>query len=160
MGVRPLYVGIGECRCGRIDTRLYFIPTGRMLPEAVCVPCLEARGFQEPEPRTEQDLITVDGKLEWKMTDATTRSEQMHLGHGHTFEAITDKDEQLIGWLHTHPDARNPRILCQSFCAVRPLNGAPVHQVLCADPLTLTPSLQCRMCGAHGNVTDGKWEPR
>lgn len=26
-------------------------------------------------------------------------------------------------------------------------------------PLTLTPSLLCRICGDHGFITDGKWVP-
>jgi hypothetical protein len=27
------------------------------------------------------------------------------------------------------------------------------------DPLTLTPSLQCRVCGHHGHITAGRWAP-
>lgn len=84
---------------------------------------------------------------------------RLDLGDGHSFEAVIGHDDHLVGWLHTHLDARSPTgMLCQSFCAVRPIDGAPVHQVLCADPLTLVPSLKCRMCGAHGNITNGRWE--
>ena len=27
------------------------------------------------------------------------------------------------------------------------------------EPLTLTPSLLCRVCGTHGHITAGKWVP-
>jgi hypothetical protein len=33
----------------------------------------------------------------------------------------------------------------------------PVWQVLSADPLTLAPSLLCRVCGRHGFIRDGRW---
>ena len=92
-----------------------------------------------------------------------TRSEDpaLYLGLGHEFAPVTDNDDRLVGWLHTHPDARSTSgVLCQSFCAVRPIDGAPVHEILSAEPLTLSPSLKCRICGAHGEVTAGKWEPR
>jgi hypothetical protein len=159
MAMRPLYVGVGECRCGRLDTRLYYVPPLIPITESMCSTCLLGRGYQAPEPRTADDILSVDDKLSWKPEEPLIHVGQMELGHGHTFEAVLDKDDQLIGWLHTHPDARNSNDLCQSFCAVRPFNGAPVHQIVCVDPLTLTPSLQCRTCGAHGNVTNGTWEP-
>lgn len=156
---RPIYVGVGECRCGRVDTRLYFVPGAISISESACASCLVTHGYSEPEPRTADDLLSVDGKLTWKADEPLVHVGKLELGHDHAFEAVIGTDEQLVGWLHSHPDARNPNILCQSFCAVRPLNGTPVHQVVCSDPLTLTPSLKCRMCGAHGNVTNGKWEP-
>lgn len=160
MAMRPLYVGVGECRCGRLDTRLYYVPPLIPVTESMCSTCLLGRGYTEPEPRTAADLVSVDDKLEWKADEPLVHVGQMPLGHGHFFEAVLDKDDALIGWLHTHPDTRNPNVLCQSFCVVRPFNGSPVHQVISADPLTLTPSLKCRTCGAHGEVINGAWEPR
>lgn len=157
---RPIYVGVGECRCKRIDVRLYFVPRTIAMSGAICAVCLLERGYTEPEARTADDIVSVDGKLAWKSEEPLVHVGKLDLGHGHTFEATIDTKEQLIGWLHTHPDPRNPNVLCQSFCAVRPLNGCPVHVVLKADPLTLSPSLKCRTCGAHGEVTNGKWEPR
>jgi hypothetical protein len=85
---------------------------------------------------------------------------KMRLGHGHFFEVMLGHSGQLIGWLHTHPDARNSNGLCQSVCMVRPIDGAPVHDIVQVDPLTLSPSLLCRTCGAHGDVIDGQWKPR
>jgi len=157
---RPIYVGVGECRCGKLDVRLYYVPIAIPMPEAVCSSCLLARGYNEPEPRTADDILSVDDRLSWKNDEPLIHVGKLDLGHGHSFEVVLDANDQLIGWLHTHPDGRNPEVLCQSFCAVRPLNGTPVHQVIASDPLTLAPSLKCRTCGAHGEVSNGKWEPR
>lgn len=162
MGSRPVYVGVGECKCGRLDEKLFHVPNTTLLTHPMCGQCLLERGFEVPEPRTADDILDVDGKLLWKSSDdPTVHVGRLDLGLGHFFEAVIGNDEKLVGWVHTHPDARSAEgMLCQSFCAVRPLNGAPVHQVLCAEPLTLMPSLKCRMCGAHGEVVNGKWEPR
>jgi len=159
MDARPIYVGVGECRCGRLDARLYFVPSVISVQNASCSSCLLERGFQEPEPRTADDLLSVDGKLQWKSDEPLIHVGKLDLGYGHTFEVVLDSDEQLIGWLHTHSDARNPADLCQSFCAVRPLNGSPVHTVVEVSPLTLSPDLQCSSCGARGYVREGKWVP-
>ena len=44
---------------------------------------------------------------------------------------------------------------------VRGFNGAVEGwTVVKLDPLTLTPSLLCRICGDHGYITDGKWDSR
>lgn len=164
---RPIYLGMGECACGKPDTKLYHVPGTELAHQAVCARCLEARGFAMPVPRTADDLETGDGRPERRAETVTKPYPKepepyvgkLDLGYGHYFEVVIGNDERLVGWLHTHPDARGGAALCQSFCTVRPLNGAPVHQILCADPLTLTPSLLCRTCGAHGNVVNGKWEP-
>lgn len=31
------------------------------------------------------------------------------------------------------------------------------HELLSADPLTISPSLQCRSCPSHGFIVNGKW---
>lgn len=156
---RPIYVGVGECRCKRIDVRLYYVPGAVPMPAAICAACLLERGIAEPEARTAEDMTSVDGKLEWKPDEPIVYPDKLDLGYGHVFEVVVNQDDALIGWLHTHPDARNLDVLCQSFCAVQPLSDAPVHTVVSIDPLTLEPSLKCRTCGAHGHVRNGKWEP-
>ena len=161
---RPVYVGVGECDCKRVDVQLYHVPGTDLAHRPVCEVCLAARGYEVPVPRTADDLEEIDGRPTWKPTatlpDPLVMVGKMNIGHGHFFEAVLGSDEQLVGWMHTHPDARSSEgMLCQSFCAVRPLNGAPIHQIICVDPLTLQPSLLCRTCGAHGNVTNGQWEP-
>jgi hypothetical protein len=166
---RPVYVGIGECDCKRIDAKLYHVPGTELARRPVCAVCLIDRGFEVPAPRTADDLDEIDGRPTWKplataptveAVTALASEDQLDLGHGHLFAAVLDNNNQLVGWLHTHPDKRSPTgTLCQSFCAVRPLNGSPVHQIISVEPLTLLPSLLCRMCGAHGHVTNGRWEP-
>jgi hypothetical protein len=142
---RPAYVGIGECACARVDVQLYRVPGSVVTVPPVCASCLDA-GRTAPMTALGPAPLAHVGRLD--------------LGHGHVFEVVYGVDDQLVGWLHTHPDRRNPTAeLCQSFCAVRPLNGTPVHQVVRVDPLTLSPSLLCRMCGAHGHVRDNQWEP-
>lgn len=32
-------------------------------------------------------------------------------------------------------------------------------QIVQAEPLTVTPSILCRMCGCHGFITNGEWVP-
>ena len=163
MRERATYVGVGECECRRFDIRLYHVPGTPFTRSPVCARCLGLQGYEEPVPRTERDVEEVNGTTAWKRTTGPlepTYAAKLDLGHGHLLEAVIDMHNQLVGWLHTHPDTRtadNPT--CQSFCAVRPLDSAPVHQVVCADPLTLFPSLLCRACGARGNVTNGIWEP-
>jgi len=151
--MRPLYLGTGECDCGRVDVRIYRVPGTTLDMRARCGACLENQGYEVPKPRTIADFDSPSEAL-------TPRDLSIDLGHGHVFQAVTGVDGKLVGWLHTHPDARAAGALCQSFCAVRPLNGCPVHQVVSEDPLTLTPSLKCRVCGAHGEVLNGRWEPR
>lgn len=158
---RPTYVGTGECRCGRIDVQLYRVTDVER--RATCARCLADQGVIVARARTADDVEEVNGILQWKT--ATHEGEplvhvgKMDLGFGHTFEAALDAHGNLAGWLHAHPDARDARP-CKSFCAVRAIDGLPVHAVLQADPLTLSPSLKCRSCGAHGEVINGKWEPR
>lgn len=31
--------------------------------------------------------------------------------------------------------------------------------VVKADPLTLSPSIKCRVCGNHGRIIEGQWRP-
>lgn len=38
-------------------------------------------------------------------------------------------------------------------------DAAPTWQVQSWDPLTLSPSILCRECGAHGFVREGRWVP-
>ncbi len=86
--------------------------------------------------------------------------DELDIGMGHKLTPVVDASDRLVGWLHAHPDARSAiGALCQSFCAVREGIGAPVHEIVTVEPLTLHPSLECRTCGAHGCVKNGKWEP-
>lgn len=37
--------------------------------------------------------------------------------------------------------------------------GRPVWQVQSWEPLTLSPSLLCQLCGDHGFIQNGRWVP-
>lgn len=40
-----------------------------------------------------------------------------------------------------------------------PYGDTVYWDLLSLDPLSVTPSLHCLTCGAHGFITDGKWRP-
>lgn len=69
-------------------------------------------------------------------------------------------DEPLARWLIKHdceviPDPEDPEDgEIQKVC-VPALH--PDHVVVSEEPLTITPSLLCSVCGLHGFVTDGRW---
>jgi hypothetical protein len=54
--MRPIYVGMGGCRCGRLETRLYEIPSEDRFPCLVCTVCLEGMGVAVPRPLTAEDV--------------------------------------------------------------------------------------------------------
>lgn len=37
--------------------------------------------------------------------------------------------------------------------------GSPRWQVIAWEPLTISPSLLCRLCGDHGFIREGRWVP-
>lgn len=82
--------------------------------------------------------------------------------HGFQFVAASDDTrEQPSGIIEYHMDVINERP-CGGHCSFAPhknSNGAS-WDVVSLDPLTLTPSVWCKPpggCGAHGFITDGKW---
>lgn len=65
---------------------------------------------------------------------------------------------ELLGfhWRHYKPDGS----FChQGFIATHYENPDLGWQLVSLDPLTLAPSLLCRVCGTHGFIRDGKWMP-
>jgi hypothetical protein len=84
--------------------------------------------------------------------------DDLDLGEGHVLSPVHDQNDRLVGWLHTHRDVRSvDSRVCQSFCAVVTGLGPDVHVVDSLKPLTLSPSLKCRVCGSHGHVENGQW---
>lgn len=58
------------------------------------------------------------------------------------------------------PDERNPTVYHWCEPSRRwAASGTDDHEVVTADPLTLTPSLLCDTCGLHGFIRDGRWVP-
>lgn len=65
--VRPLYVGVGQCSCRRMDVRLYLVPGVKYTRQMMCDRCLLSQGYEVPKPRTASDIVEdVDGALRWK----------------------------------------------------------------------------------------------
>lgn len=48
---------------------------------------------------------------------------------------------------------------CVGFVPFKSYDPAHGWDVLAEEPLTLSPSLLCRLCGSHGFIRDGKWVP-
>jgi len=154
VSVRPIYVGVGECGCGRLDAALYQLPNAPVTGRLACAWCLADQGLIVTRPRTADDLELVDGVPQWKVPTPAPRTAtaELDLGAGHFFVAIFDADDVFVGWLHRHGT-------CQTFVAVRYVEGVPVYHITCADPLTLAPDVCCRRCGAHGRIINGVWLP-
>lgn len=162
MSVRPIYVGVGECGCARLDVALYQLPGTPVTGRLACAWCLADQGLVVARPRTADDLELVDGVPRWKVPAPAPRTAaaELALGAGHFFVAIFDADDVFVGWLHRHPHASaDTATTCQTFCAVRYVEGVPIYRIDCADPLTLSPDVCCRLCGAHGRIVNGVWLP-
>ncbi len=89
---------------------------------------------------------------------------RIDIGEGHSIEFLEYKDDKRAGLsdYHVKPDG-SP---CGGFVSFRggawskEFEGNPDHQsweVASWEPLTISPSLLCRVCGDHGFIRDGKW---
>ena len=63
------------------------------------------------------------------------------------------------GFLHVIQAHRNPAgAWCYGHVSTNPADN-PHWTLLSEEPLTLSPSLQCRSCPNHGHIVNGRWEP-
>ncbi len=86
----------------------------------------------------------------------------MDMGSGVLLSWLVDTDERMTGLVHRHP--RPDGTPCGSSAIMLDVPGAredwpdlPLWSVERWDPLTLSPSVLCRACGAHGWVREGRW---
>ena len=63
---RPMYVGYGTCRCGRVEVSLYRLPSVPFKEALACAQCVVKAGHAVPRSRTADDIELVDGKLTWR----------------------------------------------------------------------------------------------
>lgn len=107
----------------------------------------------------------------------TASDEPIDLGHGHIltwwgwsperdvnpqYEGIPDDPHAFAEIVHPRPDGTGT---CVSGITpdtapapMRPGNR-PTWRVESFDPLTVWPSILCRVCGDHGFIRDGAWVP-
>lgn len=89
----------------------------------------------------------------------------LDIGHNHQIEFVSYKGDPRAGMNdhHIRPDGTE----CKGFIAFDGGTWAKsfdpgqiqVWQVQSWEPLTLSPSLLCRVCGDHGFIREGKWVP-
>jgi hypothetical protein len=90
------------------------------------------------------------------------RPNRIDIGSGHEISYYTrGGDVRHVGLIHSH--LKEDGSLCSggSILFDLPQNADfPNHakwQVISEEPLTLSPSLLCRICGSHGWIRDGVW---
>jgi hypothetical protein len=78
------------------------------------------------------------------------------LGGGYRY-SFTERDGVRTGLIMEHPRPDNGET-CNGAIDFEP-HGTPSHswKVESWDPLTLSPSLLCRLCGRHGFLRENKW---
>jgi hypothetical protein len=87
------------------------------------------------------------------------------IGHGVKIAFVTNGAGEEIGILEEHPAVTESAAMLDGRCcgsvfwSVPEGDQRPTWQLVSRDPLTLSPSLLCRVCGNHGWIRNGKWEP-
>ena len=88
--------------------------------------------------------------------------EPLDLGHGvtATFVHAFDSD-QIVGLIAAHNTPQGIRCAggYVTFADAPNPDGRPVWTVNSTDPLDLSPSVLCRICGHHGWIRNGRWVP-
>jgi len=88
----------------------------------------------------------------------------IELGDNHTIEFTSYKGDDRAGAIVTHltPEGK----LCEGSISFRGhswvaefKSGIPdaSWELVSDNPVTLSPSLACRVCGDHGFIREGKW---
>lgn len=76
-----------------------------------------------------------------------------------TYMTTVEYDMDVFGGYEFHRHADFPLDLCCGYVAWT-RNGTMKetgHELISVDPLTLSPSLACRICTSHGFITQGRW---
>jgi hypothetical protein len=77
------------------------------------------------------------------------------IGHDVTIE-VRLMDGAIAGVAYWHPCLNGAR--WEGWIPLDP--NVPDHWDLVREvPITITPSLLCRICGHHGHITEGRWVP-
>jgi hypothetical protein len=84
------------------------------------------------------------------------------IGHGVGYRIWVIEDGMTPGGLvYEHPDPRDPEKRCGGCITFKGFANVPDAEwdVESFEPLTISPSLACQLCGHHGFVRGGKWVP-
>jgi hypothetical protein len=113
-----------------------------------------------------------------------SQPEETGLGHGHFLRWASWRPDRHLNPQYAHlpdverctalirhdllPGDAEPGCVRRGYCEAAATLDGPVTmqlfpeqarwQVLCMEPLTLSPSLLCH-CGDHGYIQGGRWEP-
>jgi hypothetical protein len=92
----------------------------------------------------------------------------LDLGGGHTIRWFTRNGEDVIGAVEEHPSLTESRYHKKGEpCAGSiyfnvpecRMGDVPRWAVESWEPLTISPSVLCKLCGNHGFIREGKWVP-
>lgn len=81
--------------------------------------------------------------------------DERDIGHGVAI-AFANYKGTRAGIQYTHPDGKGGECSGWAPFLSYSKNGWTVEQ---EEPLTLSPSLLCRICGHHGFIRNGRWVP-
>lgn len=86
------------------------------------------------------------------------------LGHGVTFQFTSWRDIAKAGFIERHPRPDNGEQCFGSVIFDLPgvreaFPNRPLWTLESIDPLTISPSVLCTVCGHHGFIRDGEWVP-
>lgn len=91
-------------------------------------------------------------------------SERIDLGHGVTIELQAWREHDPVGLIEFHTNAETGGECVGGVMFDLPgvreaFPGSSLWTLVSADPLTLSPSLLCMICGHHGFISAGRWVP-
>lgn len=90
---------------------------------------------------------------------------RIDIGNGHSIEFVAYRDDPKAALNEYHLTSEG--VECGGFIALRgraweqafEQQGIQAWDVLSWEPLTLSPSLLCKVCGSHGFIQSGTWVP-
>lgn len=102
------------------------------------------------------------------------KSDEVDLGHGHRLKFVCWKPDRRLNPQYADiPDVERAGAIVShltedgqecsgivyfDLASVRQLFPHDLYWVVeCWEPLTLSPSIRCSICGDHGFVRDGRW---
>lgn len=86
-------------------------------------------------------------------TSDTPEQGSVYMDEHHAYRFVEFEGER-VGITESHYTGDH---WCTGFVAFKVYDPGHGWDVLSMEPLTLSPSLLCRLCGSHGFIRDSKW---